>query len=401
VTLTPWEGQPVRLPTVDDLDAGTASPAELAAMCEAGRLLFLTTCDRLTAVAVDLRAVLAKLQPTTRTDDRAAAAQAVTRHLIYAAEMERKAASVMQTAWRMYHDLYVPETAAELPAPTTGSDLATNREATVPHTHQPAEPTTRHSGYDPNQPRAADGKWTAVGDALGRADDETCFGSDRVRGIGTVPTDLLLMDYASTAAGPEWDNDASGNQFVEVVTPCGRPDDVYAAPDLAPAEAETAARHLDELADLAESGWTPPKPSRYARAAARLEHLVDEDHANPGERIMVGDDEEFPLTVKELRKLLRDADPAGGASVRRKVPAKASAASGGEAGVLWLDLEPGDDGTPRIAVTAIEGDSDTPDTEFWREYTAHHTPDSARELAAKLRSFAGAARRRASRTGQQ
>jgi hypothetical protein len=57
-----------------------------------------------------------------------------------------------------------------------------------------------------------------------------------------------------------------------------------------------------------------------------------------------------------------------------------------------MDLESGADG-PRVVVTGVEGD-DTPDGDFNRRYAAQHPPDSARELAGKLRSFARAARRR-------
>lgn len=257
----------------------------------------------------------------------------------------------------------------------------------------PAPPAApNHSGYNPDQPRATDGKWTKVGDVLDVADEDICWGSDQVKGAGPVPTNLALMDYDGHSGEPGWGN---GGQYVEVATPPpDKPGDVMANPNLSPEEAEVAAGHLEELARLAESGYRPPKPSKHARAAQRLQHMIDEGNAGVNDPVGVGEDGEFPLTHRELLQLLRDKDPAGvTGTARRKVAARASAAAGGERGVLWMDLEPGPDGT-RIAVTAIEGDSDTPDDEFWKPYTAHHTPNSARELAGKLRAFARAARKR-------
>jgi hypothetical protein len=232
-----------------------------------------------------------------------------------------------------------------------------------------------------------------VDDVLDAVDDETCFGSDQVVGVGSVPTNLLLMDYGD--GGPMGDTlySWSGGQYVEVVTPSGQPNSDYAAPALAPDEADEAAAHLDELAALAESGYRPPTLGRYAKARQHLAHLVDRDQAALDDRVVIGAEDQLPLTVRELLDLLHAQDPTS-TTTRRRVTAQACSEAGGDIGALWMDLDTGDDGTTRIAVTAIEGDTSTPDEDFWRPYTAHHDVASARELAAKLRLFARAARDR-------
>ncbi|MEU1813233.1 hypothetical protein [Micromonospora aurantiaca (nom. illeg.)] len=132
------------------------------------------------------------------------------------------------------------------------------------------------TGYDPDQPRDTTGRWTAIGDALGVADHDTCFGSDAVAGAGTN-TEIGLMDYGGDAGGP----------FVSVATPRrrgynpvtgreGMSNDTYAAPNLNADEAERAAQHLEDLADLAESGYRPPTPTRHTRARQHLQHLLQE-----------------------------------------------------------------------------------------------------------------------------
>lgn len=283
----------------------------------------------------------------------------------------------------------VPRQAGQKPAPEARM-ATTDPASAVP------------GGFHPDQPRAADGKWVKVTDVLGYADEDTCHATDQVASTGLVPTTLALMDYSGTEEG--------GDQYVVVATPRtgrrnpltwkeepgpGDPDgggDLYAAPQLAPAEAEAAAKHLDELAQLAESGYQPPKPTRYSRAAKHLQHLVDVDHAGLGQKLAVGDEDEFPLTVKELLALLQEKDPAGSAApTRRKVTANAIAKDGGDTGTVWMDLETGPDGSQRVVVTAVEG-TETPDGN--REYASPLTPAAARELAAKLRAFARAARSR-------
>ncbi|WP_446215328.1 hypothetical protein [Micromonospora sp. IBHARD004] len=49
------------------------------------------------------------------------------------------------------------------------------------------------------------------------------------------------------------------------------------------------------------------------------------------------------------------------------------------------------DGATRVAVTGVEGEED-PASDYWQAYTAQHTPEQARELATKLRTFAAGAR---------
>lgn len=231
-------------------------------------------------------------------------------------------------------------------------------------------------------------------DVLGVADD-VIIGSDQVQGIGPVPTNLLLIDDpGEQVTSPySW----RGGLFLEVRTPAAnKPGDTMAYPILSPDEAEVAAGHLEDLAALAEAGARPAKPSRYAKAAQRIQYMLDERRADLADTIAVGDEEEFPLTTRELLHLLRGADPADTATTTtRKVLAQASADAGGETGAVWIELEPTDG---RIAVTGIEGCQDSPDEEFWKPYTAHHTPAGARELASKLRTFATAARNRAKTT---
>ena len=269
--------------------------------------------------------------------------------------------------------------------------------------------TPRSRTHNPDQPRAADGTWTKVGDVLGYIDEETCFGTDKVAGAGTAATILALMDF-------EDDADGNGGRYVAVATPrsgdwnpltsieAPTPDDLYGPassympPHLDADEALAAAAHLDELAELATSGYQPPKPTRSSRAAQRLQHLVDADRTDLDESIGIGDDENFPLTVRELLAILHDQDQAGAqASTRRKVTAAASGAAGGETGVLWMDLDRADDGTLRITVVGVESETENPDDDYWKPYVTEYTPESARELATKLRTFARAARTRAAR----
>ena len=316
------------------------------------------------------------------------------------------------------HDGLVAAAAAEV-GNLAGADILTgdgrrHRTTTAP-IGDPAmsspQATKRSGSYDPGQPRAADGTWTTVGDVLGYADEDTCFGTDQVTGAGPTSTVLALMDFEADS-----DTQFNGGRYVAVATPRpGRWDPVtctetwqnddfytpaggYLPPYLDADEALAAAAHLDELADLATSGYQPPKPTRYSRAAQRLQHLIDADRTDLDESVGLGDDENFPLTVRELLAMLRDKDQAGAqAGTRRKVTAAASGAAGGETGVLWMDLSHTDDGTPRITVVGVESETENPDDDYWKPYVTEHTPDSARELAGKLRTFARAARTRAAR----
>jgi hypothetical protein len=257
---------------------------------------------------------------------------------------------------------------------------------------------TRSGGghYNPDQPRAADGKWIKVEDVLGYADDECCFATDRVTGIGHVPTDLALIQYP----------DEPGNQsgaFVSVATsphgfnPATGSEDngqAYCAPQLDAAEAEVAAERLEELAGLVESGFRPPQPTRHTRARQRIELLLREDRAAGRDRITVGEDQDFPLTTAELLKLLVEADPTLSATqTRHAIRAHAASAAGGEDGTVWLDIAPDSTGAMHVVVTAVGGTED-PDDDYYQDYAAQHSPGSARELAGKLRAFARAARRR-------
>jgi hypothetical protein len=233
-----------------------------------------------------------------------------------------------------------------------------------------------------------------VGDVLGYANNETCFGTDQVTGTGDVPTNLALMDYPD-------DGKSQVGAFVEVATPKdgydpttgleGNGSTLYCPPQLSPKEAEGAAKKLEELADMVDSGYRPPEPTKHTRARQRVELLLAEDRAGRGDRINVGEESEFPLTVGELLKLLTEADPTlSSPQTRHAVRAKAAVKAGGEDGTLWLDLEPVGDGTMQVVVTAAEG-TENPDDDYNRQYAAHHTPASARELARKLRTFARAA----------
>lgn len=278
-------------------------------------------------------------------------------------------------------------------------------EPPVPAPTPAGPPEPRRGGYDPNQPRAADGKWTKddrpddedqadVPDVLGVAGENAIVGSDQVKGTGDVPTNLVLIDDP----GEEQTSSHSwrGGQFVEVRTPVNKPGDIMSYPILSPDEAEQAAAGLEDLAERAERGEKPPRPSKWAKAAQQLRHVMDSGRGDikPGDRVALWDDETLPVTYKDLMGLLAQADPQAGDGTtphRHTTYARASVAANGETGAVWTELLP--DG--RIAVTGIEGDgpSATPDDEFWKPYTAHHTPAGARELAGKLRRFARAARR--------
>ena len=289
---------------------------------------------------------------------------------------------------------------------TTTFALTGSQEQETPMTRQPTTPATPRGTYNPNQPRAADGKWIKVGDTLSYADGQTCFGTDRVTGTGDVSTDLALIEYP-----PEPGNQAGA--FISVATPKGHYNPVtgkesprddpeawkygYCAPQLGPGEAETAADRLEELAQMVQSGYRPPEPTKHTRARQRIELLLQEDRARLRDRISVGEEENFPLTTGDLLKLLSEADPTLSApQTRHAVRAHAAVAGGGEDGTVWLDIEPNTAGGMHVVVTAVEG-TDSPDDE-WAQYAARHTPESARELAGKLRAFARAARRRGGNT---
>jgi hypothetical protein len=278
---------------------------------------------------------------------------------------------------------------------TIGADAGAAQQE-KPMTREQAAPAAPRGAYNPDQPRATDGRWIKVGDALGYADDETCYGTDRVTGAGPVPTDLALIEYP-----PDPGNQSGA--FVSVATPkngynpvSGREDNgnIYCAPQLGPDEAEAAAERLEELAGMVDSGFKPPKPTVHTRARQRMELLMRENRAASRDRIIVGDQDDFPLTAGQLLKLLSEADPTLSApQTRHAIRAHAAAAAGGEDGTVWLDMGPDSAGGMHIVVTAVEGTED-PDDDYNRQYAAQHTPHSARELAGKLRAFAGAARRR-------
>jgi hypothetical protein len=246
-----------------------------------------------------------------------------------------------------------------------------------------------HGRYDPDQPRAADGTWTAgteLPDVLGEADEEICFGSDAVAGHGPVATELRLMDYRGQ------DADQSTVPFVSI-GPSREHGDTYAEPNLSPDEAEQAAEDLEALADQAEAGYTPPKATKFARSAQRVRQiLATNDEIKPGDRVPIGyDDDTLAITYKDLLELLTQVDPHAAGGPRRTVRAQASRDSGGEDGLVVMDLAAGRDGT-RVTVLAMEGSNSDPDDAFWDKYRAAHTPGQARELAGKLRTFARAAR---------
>jgi hypothetical protein len=157
-------------------------------------------------------------------------------------------------------------------------------------------------------------------DVLGFADGEKCHGTDQVHAAAGPATAIALVDGG---------DGADSLPFVTVATSPGRWNPLtweeggrgggYAAPHLSPDEAEQAAQHLDELAEQAEAGFQPPKPSKWGRAAQRLQHLLDADRAARSDKIGVGEDEEFPLSVGDLLKLLQEKDPAATQSPRRRV----------------------------------------------------------------------------------
>ncbi|MFI9531416.1 hypothetical protein [Micromonospora rosaria] len=240
----------------------------------------------------------------------------------------------------------------------------------------------------------------AAGDVLGYADGDTCHGTDRVASVAGPATTLALLDFGD--GDDRWD----GGRYVAVATSPGTWNPVtseertdgsglsysYGPPHLDPVEAEVAAGHLDELADLAESGPRPPAATRWGRAAQRLEHVTAGDADMAEEPVMIGDDE-LPVTVRDLLALLRGKEPATGLSARRHVTTEAMAQAGGDPGALWMDLIE-HDGATRIAVTGVEGE-ESPDSDYWDSYTARHTPEQARALAGRLRTFAREARLRA------
>ena len=245
---------------------------------------------------------------------------------------------------------------------------------------------------------AAGGSAAEVGDVLGYADGDTCHGTDQVASAAGPAVVLALMDYGD--GNDQW----GGGRYVAVATTPGRWIPVtnaetvdtadghrrpgsYAALHLAPAEAETAARHLDELADLAESGHRPPAPTKWRRAAQRLKHFIDSDADLAREEVVIGE-EELPVILRDLLALLHDKQPATGPTARRHVATTAVGQAGGDTGMLWLDLVDHDD-TTRVAITGVDSDEDS-DSDYWQPYTAHHTPAQARELATKLRAFARA-----------
>ncbi|MFI5837741.1 hypothetical protein ACIA5A_29090 [Micromonospora sp. NPDC051300] len=237
---------------------------------------------------------------------------------------------------------------------------------------------------------------TTVGDVLGYADGDTCHGTDRVASAAGPASVLAVLDYGD--GGTRWD----GGQYVALGTSPGSWNPVtgaeqlagdvstatYWPPHLDPAEAQAAAGYLDELAALAEAGPRPSAPSRWGRAAQRLEHLIAGDADLAGERVRIVDDE-LPVTVTDLLALLREREPAAGPPVRRHVATEAMRDAGGDPGTVWMELVE-HDGAVRVAVTGVEGDED-PAAEFWQPYTAVHTPAQARHLAGRLRAFAGAA----------
>lgn len=277
---------------------------------------------------------------------------------------------------------------------TTGA-AATTAEQETPMTREPSAPAAPRGHYNPGQPRAADGKWIKVGDELGYADGENVHATGQVIGAGPVPTNLALIDYPDDGINQK-------GAFVEVATPkndynpvTGQEGDghCYCPPQLGPDEAETAAERLEELAGMVESGFRPPKPTAHTRARQRIELLLAENRTASRDRIIVGDQDDFPLTTGQLLKLLTEADPTLSApQTRHAIRAHAAGAAGGEDGTLWLDMEPNAAGGMQIVVTAVEGTEDPDDNNG--QYAAQHTPDSARELAGKLRAFARAARRR-------
>ena len=233
-------------------------------------------------------------------------------------------------------------------------------------------------------------------DTAGVAADETVLAAERIDSAGTTPVILVLREF-------------DGLRLVDVATPAGgtwnpvtgeeprRSEDyhrnplLYAPPSLDADEAEQAAAHLEKLADLAATGPAPAAPGRHGRAAQRAQHLLDVGEAKPDDPLGIGE-HDLPITIAELIALLNAADPAGQASPRRKVVAETCAATGGDTGVLWLDLPPLPGRTRLVTVTGIEGDTSDPDDDAERPYAAAYAPDGARHLASRLRAFAAAAR---------
>jgi hypothetical protein len=301
-------------------------------------------------------------------------------HARTAREAEAEAAREILAAH--YYEAQAEQYDGQIPAgATTGGGTITRQEISM---------------GDGTTAAAAASTSTTVPDVLGYADGETCHGTDQVPAVAGPGTVLALMDYGD--GGDRWD----GGRYVAVGTSPHRwnpvtnleqadsgPSAGYAAPHLDPAEAEAAAAHLDELADLAEAGHRPPTPTKWSRAAQRLEHLLAGDADLAGEKVRIVDDE-LPVTMKDLLALLRDKQPTTAAATRRHVAATAIDQAGGDTGTLWLDLVDHDD-TTHIAVAGVEGTED-PDDDFWQPYTARHTPAQARELAGKLRTFAASAR---------
>lgn len=313
-------------------------------------------------------------------------------HLVAA----RNQAAVMATALTNAHQALTGHTVvgeAYTAAPDAGdktwmADDGPGRHRAPEPRKDTMPPTTLPAVNDPDRPRD-------VADVLGYADGDTCHGTDQVTGT-SASTALALMDYGD--GGGRWE----GGRYVAVATTApgrwhpvtneqqisGDSSLVYVAPDLNPTEAETVAQHLDDLAAMAESGYRPPKPTRYGRAAQRLQHLVDVDTDLAKVKVTIGDDE-LPLTVRDLLTLLRKQDQGVDPAARRHVTARASETAGGDGGAVWMRLVDVR-GTARIAVTAVEG-TDDPDDDYWKPHTAQHTPAQARELADKLRTFARAA----------
>ncbi|RBJ11081.1 hypothetical protein DRA43_01605 [Micromonospora provocatoris] len=313
----------------------------------------------------------------------------------------RDEAAVMAGALASAHQVLTNHTAvgeAYAAAPDAGdkswmNDGAAGRHRAPEPRKDTMTPTHPSAGDDPEQPS------TGVADLLGYADGDTCHGTDQVTSAAGPATTLALMDYGD--GNDRW----SGGRYVAVGTSPGEWNPVtgaeqpvgeqhqqpmaYAAPHLDPAEAEAAAAHLDELADLAEAGHRPPKPTKWGRAARRLEHLIADDAGLAREKVTIVDDE-LPVTVRDLLALLRDKAPVAGPTSRRHVATTAIGEAGGDTGVLWMDLVD-HDGATRVAVTGVEGEED-PASDYWQPYTAQHTPEQARELATKLRTFAAGAR---------
>lgn len=105
--------------------------------------------------------------------------------------------------------------------------------------------------------------------------------------------------------------------------------------------------------------------------------LATDGDVRPSDRVPVGYDDTLPITYRDLLAMLDRADPDAAASPRRTVQAKTSA-TGGEDGLVIIDLAPGQDGT-EVVVLAIEGTSIDPDDPFWGEYRfpAHPGADTA------------------------